>query len=136
MLFVIHRGNHPDLAYRGGQESVVHLVARVSNVTAWAVSNGVDWAFSAQNAGNRLATFSRSLEELEALDWRAIASTNFAEPRVKAAKQAEFLVHDRLPWNLIEGLGVQDERHLEVVQEILQGAAHQPKVVVRPNWYF
>ena len=64
MLYVIHKGNHPDLGYRGGQDSVVHLVTRVSNVVAWAASNGVDWAFSPQNAGNGLATFSRSLEEL------------------------------------------------------------------------
>jgi hypothetical protein len=136
MLFVIHRGNHPDLEYRGGQGSIVHLVTRVKGITDWARSNGVDWAFSAQNAGNRFATFSQSPEELEALDWRAIGNTNFTEPRIKAAKQAEFLVHGRVPWNLIEGMGIQDERHLSAVQEILQGLTHRPKVVVRPNWYF
>ena len=27
MLFVIHRANHPDLTYRGGQECIVHLEA-------------------------------------------------------------------------------------------------------------
>jgi hypothetical protein len=25
MLYVIHRANHPDLSYRGGQEPIVHL---------------------------------------------------------------------------------------------------------------
>lgn len=95
----------------------MHLVTRVSSITAWASANGVDLAFSTQNAGARFATFSRCLEELESLDWRAIANTNFAEPRIKAAKQAEFLIHHRVPWNLIEGIGVQDERHLSAVQE-------------------
>lgn len=136
MLFVIHRGNHPDLGYHGGQGSIIHLATRVSTVTDWACSNGGEWAFSPQNAGNRFATFSQSLEELEGLDWRAISNTNFTEPRIKAAKQAEFLVHDRVPWNLIEGIEVQSERHLSPVQEVLQGMTHRPKVVVRPNWYF
>ena len=36
MLFVIHRKNHPDLLYRGGQEPIVHLEADLHEVIAWA----------------------------------------------------------------------------------------------------
>lgn len=32
MLFVIHRANHPDLAYQGGQQPIVHLEADLHQV--------------------------------------------------------------------------------------------------------
>ena len=36
MLFVIDRANHPESAYRGGQEPIVHLVADLHSVVQWA----------------------------------------------------------------------------------------------------
>ncbi len=36
MLFLIHRGNHPDLPYRGGQRPIVHLEADLNRVVQWA----------------------------------------------------------------------------------------------------
>src|SRR5262245_43359662 len=32
MLFVIHRANHPDLSFRGGQQPIVHLEADLNAV--------------------------------------------------------------------------------------------------------
>ncbi len=36
MLFLLHRGNHPDLTYRGGQRPIVHLEADLRTVVEWA----------------------------------------------------------------------------------------------------
>ena len=40
MLFVIHCANHPELAYRGGQQPIVHLEADLHLVVQWAEENG------------------------------------------------------------------------------------------------
>jgi hypothetical protein len=32
MLFLLHRGNHPDMNYTGGQRPIVHLVADLNEV--------------------------------------------------------------------------------------------------------
>lgn len=36
MLYLIYQGNHPELAYRGGQEPIVHFEADLHAVVAWA----------------------------------------------------------------------------------------------------
>ena len=52
MLYLIYQGNHPEMAYRGGQGPVVHLEADLSAVVAWANAQAVRWAFTLSNAGS------------------------------------------------------------------------------------
>ena len=51
MLYLIYRGNHPELAYKGGQEPIVHMEADLHGVVAWANGESRQWAFSLSNAG-------------------------------------------------------------------------------------
>lgn len=136
MLYVLHKGNHPDLNYLGGQEAMLHLACRVNTVVNWADRQKVAWAFCSQNAGAYLTRFSGAFLDLETLDWKAIASSDFRDAQVKANKQAEFLVADVVPWSLVEGIGVATRGQLSAVMEVLRGADHLPKVEVRPGWYF
>src|SRR5271157_993904 len=62
MLYILHRGNHPDLNYREGQHPIVHLQADLHNTVQLANQNGVRWAFSNTNAGARYASFYPSLD--------------------------------------------------------------------------
>ena len=39
MLYVIHRKNHPNLTYRGGQKPIVHLEADLRQTVDWADTN-------------------------------------------------------------------------------------------------
>jgi hypothetical protein len=105
MLFVIHRKNNPDLAYQGGQESIVHLEADMHDIISWADGCGRRWAFSDANAGARYSSFFASTSELHEVDWMAVASTDFSDPVMKDGKQAEFLVHESLPWGWFLRLG-------------------------------
>ena len=41
MLYVISRANHPQLSYRGGQGSIVHLQADLRSTVAWAGKKGL-----------------------------------------------------------------------------------------------
>jgi hypothetical protein len=53
MLYLLHRANHPDLTYLGGQDLIVHLEADLHEVVAWAATQNRRWAFSLSNAGAR-----------------------------------------------------------------------------------
>jgi hypothetical protein len=53
MLYMIYRGNNQELAYRGGQEPIVHLEADLHASVAWAQQNNQRWAFTLSNAGSR-----------------------------------------------------------------------------------
>jgi ssDNA thymidine ADP-ribosyltransferase, DarT len=110
--------------------------ADLHRVVAWAESEGRRWAFSNGNAGTRYTRFFNNLEELEALDWQAIATTVWKDPIVKEHKQAEFLVEESFPWELIERIGVFDKEIAERAASVLSEAALRPEVVVAGNWYY
>lgn len=136
MLYVIHCANHPELTYRGGQEPIVHLEADLHAVIHWAERSGARWAFSLSNAGAYYTEFRSRVEELEQLDWPAIAATDFRPAEVKERKQAEFLVHGRFPFDLIERIGVRSARIQARAGAALAGAGCQPPIEVRQEWYF
>ena len=136
MLFLLHKGNHVDLKYQGGQRPIVHLQADLHRVVAWAESEGRRWAFSNGNAGTRYTQFFNDLQQLDSLDWNAIAATNWKDLIVRERKQAEFLVEGSFPWELIERIGVMDKKMAESVANGLSEAAHRPEVVVVGSWYY
>lgn len=136
MLYILHRGNHPEVRFREGQRPIVHLQADLQKVVRWANESGVRWAFSNTNAGAKYARFYRSFEELSELNWNAIAAGDFRDPTVKEGKQAEFLVFGAFPWTLIERVGVADRMILSSVEEILRVAKHRPSMSVESAWYF
>jgi hypothetical protein len=136
MLYVLHRGNNPGLAYRGGQEPIVHLEADLYSVIHWATSQGRPWAFSLSNAGASYAEFRNDPSCLGELNWTAIAATDFRDRLVKDGKQAELLVQGSFPWHLVTRAGVCSARTATRVLTAIAGAHHRPVVEVRREWYF
>lgn len=136
MLYLLYRSNHPDLTYRGGQRPILHLEADLRASAAWANANGRRWAFSNGNAGTRYTPFYCDLGELDALNWQAIAATNWRDPMVSERKHSEFLIETSVPWGLIERIGVIDQEMATLVSAALERAAHRPEVVVMRNWYY
>ena len=136
MLYILHRGNYPELSYRGGQRPLVHLVADLRASVAWAEAQGRRWAFSDRNAGAVYARFFNDLADLGQVNWDAVAARDFRDPLVKEGKQAEFLVHESLPWELVEGIGVLDAQTLRQVTSALSKAAHKPLARTKPLWYY
>ncbi len=136
MLYLIYRGNHPELNYRGGQAPIIHLEADLYQVVKWANSNSVRWAFSLSNAGAYYVEFRSDLRNLHELDWEAIAATDFRAPDIKERKQAEFLVYGFFPFDLVERIGVYNETIWAKVQQVLAGSKHKPLVEIRRDWYY
>lgn len=136
MLYLLHMGNHPELAYRGGQTPIVHLEAEIVPSCDWADAQGLRWAFTLSNAGAVYTEFRSDVEDLADIDWQAVAASDFRSPSVKEGKQAEFLVEQRYAWTLIQRVGVRNEAMRERVLAELDDAEHQPRVDVLPRWYF
>lgn len=136
MLYILYRGNHPELRYREGQRPIVHLQADLDETVRLADEHGVRWAFSNTNAGTRYASFYDSLDRLNEVDWAAVNATDFRGPAVKEGKQAEFLVFESFPWSLVETIGVADQMVLQQVQAVLAEADHKPPASVERGWYF
>lgn len=136
MLYLISRQNHPELTYRGGQDPIVHLEADLYNVIKWARQNACRWAFSLGNAGAYYAQFRASEAELNQLNWDAIVSQDFRKPDIKEGKQAEFLVHERFPFDLIDGIGVRSIQIRQRAVQALSASSSKPPVDIRRQWYF
>ena len=136
MLYILAQRNHVDLTYRGGQEPIVHLQADLAETVAWADSKGVRWAFSNGNAGAFVTRFYSDLSDLDQVDWPAVEATNWRDPAVKERKQAEFLLYEAFPWQLVEKIGVLNEGTATQVNQAIAGAGHQPVVRVKPGWYY
>lgn len=135
MLYVIHRGNDADLSYRGGQWPVLRALGGRDAGHRLGRGRGRPWALSS-DPGNRLAEFSARRQDLDRLDRTAIESLDFRDRAVKEAKQAEFLIHDRLPFEFIDKIGAATDTVRGQALEILAASGYEPNVETTPTWYY
>ncbi len=136
MLFVIHKADHLELAYRGGQEPIVHLQVDLHTAVEWANKTEFRWAFCDAHAIAKIATFYNDLEHLDRIDWGAVAAIWWNQPEIQERKQAEFLIYECVPWNLVEKIGVSNTRRKNEVAKILRDSDHIPEIRIEPSWYY
>jgi len=134
MLYLIYQGNHPEMAYRGGQGPILHFEADLSTVVAWANAQPARWAFTNSNAGSRYFEDYDDLTLLGKIDWNAVHALQWVQ--CKEGKQAEFLLEQRFPWHLIERIGVHSAAVYGQVVNAMPKHGHRPTVEVRPDWYY
>lgn len=134
MLYLIHRANHPELTFRGGQEPIIHLEADLYDTVAWAEGNGSQWAFTLSNAGSFYFEDRCDLAQLDEVNWQAVAATIWSGG-LQDGKQAEFLIENRFPCQLVQRVGVCSEATRRQVLAAL-GAATTPVIEVRRDWYY
>lgn len=136
MLYLIYRANHPELAYKGGQGPIVHLELDLLTVIDWANTNGHWWAFSLSNAAAYYTQFRADIANLNEINWDAVAANVWSNPEIKEAKQAEFLVHQYVPWNLVSRIGVISVQTGNQVVRAIGQAGHKPSIEVCRSWYY
>lgn len=135
MLFLLYKSNSEDLAYRRGQECIVHLEYDFKELVSWAAANKRAWAISATNAGAYYTHFHADQSALGRIDWTAIAANDWRNAEVREHKQAEFLLYESAPWQLVKRIGVHDKAIQDQVMHLL-GRGANPLVEVRPEWYY
>lgn len=136
MLYLIYAGNHAELAYRGGQGPILHLEADFTEATEWARTERRPWAFTLSNAGAAYTEFRKDVKQLEEINWKAVRATDWRDPDIKDGKQAELLIREFFPWDLVRRIGVHSQAVRSRVVRDLAGAPYRPPVEVLPDWYY
>jgi hypothetical protein len=140
MLFLIHRDNDPDLTYHGGQQPILHLEADLLRTVEWAEQHAKRWAFTLSNAGSYYFENRCDLRQLTEVNWDAVSARKWSGRGVPAAvkegKQAEFVIEDCFPWQLVERIGVHSNAVANRVDQALTAIAHRPLIEVRTDWYY
>ena len=134
MLYLLHMGNHPEVEYHGGQQAVVHLVFDLHKTIDWAEQCGLRWAFTNSNAGSFYFEDFADLADLDVIDWEAVNATRWSGLQDK--KQAEFLVEQHFPWELVEEVGVYSFKEFQQVSGIFGIQRKVPLLKIRTEWYY
>jgi ssDNA thymidine ADP-ribosyltransferase, DarT len=133
MLFMMHAKN-AELDYKGGQEPIVHLVADLAAAVAWANANNKKWAFTLSNAASKYFEDRTDFAQISEINWDAVNAQYWSSCR--EAKQAEFLIEQQFPWNLVEEIAVINQATGQKAVQAIAGTAHRPGVQIRPAWYY
>jgi len=136
MLYMIHRGNHPDLPDSPGQTPIIHLVSSVSQAVQWTESNSKRWAFTDTNAGASYALFYNDLEKLSEVDWQAVEARDFRNPQIKEGKQAEFLIEEFFDFSCIQEIGVYNNDIGQRVRQVIDDTDYTLEVRTHKDWYY
>lgn len=133
MLFMIYKGRVED--YKGTQEELVYLVSNVEVIK----EAGIAFVFTDRHAKLGYAEHYNDYDRLSELDWDIIQSDDWGHQygvTKKEKKQAEFLVYQSLPVNLVQGIVCHNEQICQLTREMIKEAGINLQVVCRPNLYY
>jgi hypothetical protein len=134
MLGAIHVGRVPSCPE--GQRAMIHLMTSAQKVKA----AGHEVCFTNAHAITRLANFYLDFNSLDLIDWALMKSKWWndipTDPDRSRRRQAEFLVHKFVPFELVIGIGVINDDVREQVEAELKSAPYHPPVKVKPEWYY
>ncbi len=147
MLYVNHNGY---IENARPQEDIVHLVTYAQLIA----ENTIPFVFYDRHAVVAVAQPYNDLKDLDKIDWDLFFESppgngNYAlnwhdrhderNPKWtnrKEVRQAEFLINEKLPWNLIVGIATMTEDKAIIVQDILNRHNKKTSVKVKPEWYY
>lgn len=134
MLYTINRGNVASCPE--GQSRIVHLVVDAEEVA----TSGLRYVFTDGHAVMGYSRFFTDLADMNAIDWEVMRARYWYDTDQdgdrKRRRQAEFLIHEQVPWSLIREICVLDRVARDLVLETLRGVNEHPPVVVRSGWYY
>lgn len=134
MLYVINRAKyHEDMEYEDGQNNILHLQADLFKVVAWARQKNLRWVFTTGNAAAADTDDYRDLNDLNKIKWQAVEARAWKNNR--AAKQSEFLLEKKMPFHLIENIGVINKSIQIKVQRVLK-KYKLLTVSIEKEWYY
>jgi hypothetical protein len=133
MLYTINRGNVAGIA---NQRPIIHLVVEAQALQR----NNIPFVFTDGHAVMAFSEFFDHLENLDQVDWGIMQATYWHDTADdydrKRRRQAEFLVHQFCPWELVTEIGVYDQETLDFVQATIAASTHQPIVRINRRWYY
>ena len=134
MLYTIYRSNVK--GFSGTQADIVHLVSSVQKIAG----AGFRFVFTDGHGIMTLTDFFDDLSNLDQIDWPLMASKYWADtvedPDRKRRRQAEFLVYERFPIELVEIIGVMNQAIQNQVQRLFAASGFAIPVKIQRNWYY
>lgn len=137
MMLRLHTGRVE--GYREGQEPLVYIVSDAQAVE----QAGLRFVFG---DGHGLAAFTQWFDDLAALprvDWEMVHQKYWKDDPMgdndrQRRKQAEFLVHQAMPWGLIREIVVINQAMKARVEVVFHEfpEVYAPPVRVRQSWYY
>jgi hypothetical protein len=132
MLFAIFKNRVA--GYTAGQQPVIYLCSSTEDVQA----ANCQWAFTEGHAVMDFTDFYDDFKDLGRIDWPLMQARYWfdtdTDPDRCRRRQAEFLVHQFFPWNLVKKIVAYDAANAKVVGGILNGPF--PPVEIRRGWYY
>ncbi len=134
MLYTINQGNVE--GYNEGQRPVLHLVTSIKNV----LEAGLKFVFTDGHGIMAFTEFFDNLQDLDQIDWELMRARYWADTEEdsdrRRRRQAEFLIHNRLPFRCVEEIGVMDRAVQAEVESILRTTDFRPNIKVQRGWYY
>ena len=134
MLYTINKGNVE--GYKEGQASVIYLISS----TEKAERANLKFVFTDGHPIMALTNFYTSTRDLNKVDWSVMKSRMWndtvGQPDRKRQRQAEFLVEDSFPWQLITNIVVYSKKIESSVKSLLAEQEHKPRISIDRPLYF
>lgn len=139
MLYLIHKNKVA--GYEGGQSEIIYLISTVEKVA----QSKCEFVFTDRHAVLGYANFYNQIANLDKLDWEVINQLEYnvwkkthgnSEDLNKEKKQAEFLVYQNFPLDLITGIAVYKEDIGQVIAKELKKKALSIPIHTLPQMYY
>jgi hypothetical protein len=122
--------------FAGQQSDIIYLIS-----TAQAIHQAnIPFVFTDRHAKLFYANFYSELRDLSNIDWELIESKIWHNTPAlfdrKERKQAEFLVYQHLPTDLVLGITCYNTGILRTIEQILQENASSIPVRAHASWYY
>jgi ssDNA thymidine ADP-ribosyltransferase, DarT len=136
MMLKLKTGQVAD--YDEGQEPLIYLVCSAQG----AIDAGLGFVFTDGHGLARFTDWFDDLDQLGKVDWSMVYQ-KYWKDTVKdmdrqRRKQAEFLIHKRCPWDLIDEIVVINgaiEKRVQAIQGRFPSALRKP-IRVERSWYY
>lgn len=133
MLYRIHTGHNVE---KIDQSNIAYVVSRAQRVA----EASLGFVFTDRHSLAAVANFYNDIARFDRVDWDICYATKWnntpQHPDRQEKKQAEFLVHQSMAWDLVESIGVFDLAAQIRVQSAIKSAKYQPKVSIEKPWYY
>lgn len=120
----------------GAQQDILHLVFEAEAL----VDSGLPCVHTDGNAASQPLRFFPGVSGFRSLRWDVIESWSWRDTPDdndrKRSKQAEFLVHDAVPWSQVRSIGAMTESTRDRAIASLAAATLRPPVTLQPKWYY
>lgn len=132
MLYAINKGGVA--GYTAGQQPIIYLCSSTEAVSA----AGLRWIFTDGQAVMEYTEFFDDFRHLNRIDWEIMREKYWRDTDDDGdrcrRRQAEFLVHNFFPWQLVSHIAVSTHAVGQKVSGILAG--NPPAFSIQPGWYY